>query len=252
MKATVYHKDKIYNLDLAQPIDISIPISENDHPLAWYIDKPKFETVRDGKWIGNVSQGGDVNFTTIIFNPHAHGTHTETAGHITEKIHSIHKNLKKFFFISELVTIVPEPSGEDLVISKSQLKLALSSNKPEALVIRTLPNGRDKLRKEWSHTNWPYIEEDAMTYLRKIGVQHLLIDLPSVDKEKDDGELLAHKAFWNINDKPRLSATITELIFVPHKVIDGTYLLNLQVASFENDAAPSKPVLYEVVVVDNS
>jgi hypothetical protein len=65
------------------------------------------------------------------------------------------------------------------------------------------------------------------------GIQHLLIDLPSVDKEKDEGKLLAHKAFWNVTDvndlnlDARLEATITEMIYVPDNVADGSYLLNL-------------------------
>ncbi|MGO3156445.1 MAG: cyclase family protein, partial [Mesonia sp.] len=29
-------------------------------------------------------------------------------------------------------------------------------------------------------------------------------------------------------------------------VEDGNYLLNLQIASFHNDASPSKPVLYKI------
>ena len=80
-----------------------------------------------------------------------------------------------------------------------------------------------------------------------------MIDLPSVDKEKDDGKLLAHKAFWNVtdvnnlNDDARLDCTITEMIFVHDEVKDGTYLLNLQIASFENDASPSKPILYAIL-----
>jgi arylformamidase len=74
----------------------------------------------------------------------------------------------------------------------------------------------------------------------------LLIDLPSVDKEKDDGQLLAHKAFWDVNGNIRTEATITEFIYVPNKVLDGSYILNLQIAPFENDATPSKPVLYKI------
>jgi hypothetical protein len=35
--------------------------------------------------------------------------------------------------------------------------------------------------------------------------------------------------------------------FVSDEVKDGTYLLNLQIASFENDASPSKPVLYAIL-----
>lgn len=76
--------------------------------------------------------------------------------------------------------------------------------------------------------------------------------MPSVDKEHDEGKLLAHKAFWNVKDTlnlnsdARLSATITEMIYVPDEIEDGNYILNLQIASFENDASPSKPILYKI------
>jgi hypothetical protein len=46
-----------------------------------------------------------------------------------------------------------------------------------------------------------------------------------------------------LNKEARLNATITEMIYVKDVVLDGTYLLNLQITSFENDASPSKPVL---------
>jgi hypothetical protein len=42
------------------------------------------------------------------------------------------------------------------------------------------------------------------------------------------------------------TVTITD-DFVSDEVKDGTYLLNLQIASFENDASPSKPVLYAIL-----
>ena len=45
----------------------------------------------------------------------------------------------------------------------------------------------------------------------------------------------------------QLDATITEFIYVPNKVQDGAYFLNLMVAPFENDATPSKPVLFEII-----
>jgi arylformamidase len=41
------------------------------------------------------------------------------------------------------------------------------------------------------------------------------------------------------------------MIFVDNKVEDILYLLNLQIASFKNDAIPSKPVLYNVVFNTN-
>jgi len=89
--------------------------------------------------------------------------------------------------------------------------------------------------------------EEAAIYLREKEVEHLLIDLPSVDKEKDDGALVAHNAFWNAKRDLRLKATITEFIYVRNAIEDGTYFLNLQVAPFENDASPSRPVLYRIL-----
>ena len=88
--------------------------------------------------------------------------------------------------------------------------------------------------------------EEAVDLLVKKGVKHLLIDLPSIDREKDGGELRGHNAFWNTKGKLRLDATITELIYVPNHIEDGTYFLNLQIAPFENDATPSKPILYKI------
>jgi len=40
-----------------------------------------------------------------------------------------------------------------------------------------------------------------------------------------------------------MEATITEMVFVDDSIADGLYLLNLQVASLRNDAAPSRPVI---------
>jgi len=137
--------------------------------------------------------------------------------------------------------------GEDFFISEKQLKTALGNKKRDAIVIRTLPNLEDKKSIDYSNTNPPYLLESAAVYLREKGIKHLLIDVPSVDKEKDGGKLLAHNAFWNTAGKIRLNATITEFIYVPNTVKDGEYLLNLMIAPFENDATPSKPVLYEII-----
>ena len=222
-------------------------ISSKKNVNAWYIDAPKIEPVKDGDLTAAVSEGSSVNFNIITFSPHAHGTHTECVGHITEKVHSINQNLKTFFFLAEVITVAPENDMEDKIISKKQIQFALGNKKRDAIILRTIPNTRDKFSRQYSHTNWPYLKEDAVKFLVSKGVKHLLIDLPSIDKEKDGGELLGHNAFWNTKGKLRLDATITELIYVSNKIEDGEYFLNLQIAPFENDATPSKPVLYKII-----
>ena len=247
MKTVITINTIKYTIDLSKPLDISMPIrGSKDNANAWYIDEPKIEPAQIDEWTASVKEGASINFNNIQFNPHAHGTHTECVGHITEKFYSVNKCLKTFFFRAEVITVAPEKIDEDYVISKSQLKFLLKQRKPEALVIRTMPNTKDKLSRQYSNTNWPYLTEDAAEFIKKIGVQHLLVDLPSVDKEKDDGKLLAHKAFWDVNGKIRKNATITEFIYVKNKIEDGKYILNLQIAPFENDATPSKPILYKI------
>lgn len=254
MKTTVHHKNKIYEIDLSQPIDISLPIRNTEqNPIAWYLDSPQINPVIAGDFVGSVRSGkSSTNFNTIIFNPHGHGTHTECLGHITRDFYSINQALKTFFFSAELISVIPEEKNGDFVITKSQIEEALQGGIPDSLVIRTLPNEEHKKYKNYSHTNPPYMLEEAARYLCETGVRHLLIDLPSVDKEKDEGMLLAHKAFWNVkntdhvNEDARFDCTITELVFIDDQVKDGSYILNLQIASFENDASPSKPVLYAV------
>ena len=52
--------------------------------------------------------------------------------------------------------------------------------------------------------------------------------------------------FWNTVGKLRLDTKITEFIYVPNTIKDGTYFLNIMAAAIENDASPSKPILYEI------
>jgi hypothetical protein len=75
-----------------------------------------------------------------------------------------------------------------LLLPKKPLS-ALEGKSPQAIVIRTLPNDTDKLSRKYSHTDPPFWLKAAL-FLHESGIQHL-IDLPSVDKEKDEGKLLA-------------------------------------------------------------
>ncbi|MCG7501938.1 cyclase family protein [Tenacibaculum sp. Mcav3-52] len=248
MTATIEYNSRKYKIDLSKPLDISIAIDTSKENInAWYLDDPKIFPVSDGNWIGSVQQGADVNFNNIQFNPHSHITHTECVGHITEEVYSVNKELSKFFFLAEVVTIAPEQlKNKDFVISKKQLQNVLGNKKRDAIVIRTLPNLSDKKSMRYSNTNPTYLLEEGAIYLKEKGIEHLLIDLPSVDKEKDEGKLLAHNAFWDTQGEIRMQATITEFIYVPNKIEDGTYFLNLMIAPFENDATPSKPILYKL------
>lgn len=248
MVTKITHKGKSYIADLSKPIDISIPLRTGDENVnAWYVNPVAIEPVRMGDWVGDVKQGGSVNFRNISFNPHGNGTHTECVGHISKEDFSINQCLKKFMFIAEVITILPdELDNGDFVITKTHIENCLENKQPEAIIIRTLDNHISKINKHYSNTNPPYLTEEAALHIDALDINHLLIDLPSVDKEVDGGKLLAHHAFWQYPQNTKTERTITEMIYVPNTIFDGTYLLNIQIASFENDASPSKPVLYQL------
>ncbi len=252
MLAEITIAEQKYRVDFSKFHDLSIPMG---HPAtgvsAWYVDPVSIKPVQTENWIGSVKAGGVVNFTDIRFNPHGNGTHTECVGHISREWESINQELKTFHVIAELITVYPEKVAEGQVISQQQIEHKRQHAFANALVIRTLPNGPEKTRQNYSNTHPPYLAADAAAYLAASGIDHLLIDLPSIDPEVDGGALKAHRAFWNYPEATRKQATITELIYVNDKVKDGLYLLNLQIAPFENDATPSKPVLFKLKPIEN-
>ncbi|XGA82968.1 cyclase family protein [Polaribacter sejongensis] len=241
MKAVIEYNSRKIEINVSEPLDISIPIDMNKGKVnAWGIDDPKIEVEKFDDYEVSVANGAVVNFNSIKFNPHSHITHTECVGHITKEVHSVNQHLKYFIFLAEVVTIAPLFHNGDFLIGVKQLKHALRNKKRDAIVIRTLPNLEEKKSMKYFNTNPTYLSEKAAIYLKEKGIKHLLIDLPSVDKERDDGKLLSHNAFWNTGGELRMDATITEFIYVPNTIEDGEYLLNLMIAPFENDATPSK------------
>ncbi len=165
MIATIQYNSRKIQIDVSKPIDISIAIDTSKESInAWYIDDPKIFPEDFNGDVIKVSEGAVVNFNNIHFNPHSHITHTECVGHITEKVHSVNKNLRHYFFVAEVVTVAPESDGGDFFISAKQLRTALRNKKRDAIVIRTLPNLSEKKSKRYSNTNPPHLLEEAAIY----------------------------------------------------------------------------------------
>jgi len=245
LKTEVGYKSSVYWANLNEPKDLSVDLFPGG-PRAWYVPSMRIDAVKGDGFVGDVASGGNVNFRDIGFNPHGHGTHTECRGHITREIFSVNKALRKFFFVALVISVAVRKVAEDEVIQVDDLKASLGNETPEALVIRTLPNAETKRTRNYSNTNFPYLSRQAMEFIVERGVRHLLVDLPSVDREEDGGALIAHRVFWGDEKGDRSDCTITEMVFVNDHIEDGLYLLNLQFAPFENDASPSRPVLFKL------
>ncbi len=248
MKAILDFNNTKVEVDFDNPLDISIPLTNGvDNPNCFYAPYPEFVPFRDGNFIGSTSEGSPVNFFNIKINPHGTGTHTECVGHISKEPYSINQCLKTFHFWAKLITLYPSYEKGDRVITLTQMQSLVAENDGcEALIIRSMPNDDLKLKMNYSGSNPPYFHHTALEYLQEVGIKHLITDLPSVDRERDEGKLLGHKAFWNYPLNPMINHTITELVYVKNAIKDGLYLLNIHIASLELDASPSKLVLYKI------
>ncbi len=248
MKAIIKINKKKYKVDFSKGIDLSFPLKSGAaNPKCFYAPDPIFEPVRTEGFVGSTAEGSPVNFYNVFFNPHGNGTHTECVGHISKEKYSVGSELKDFMLYAQLVHIKPKHNKQgDTLVTKALLKKHIKKTKAKALIISTGIHGEERRVKDFSYKNPTYISPKGMEYIKELGIEHLLVDMPSVDREKDEGKLAAHKIFWAYPDKVRKNCTITELIFVPKGIKDGFYLLNMQVPNFSLDAAPSRPVIYNL------
>lgn len=266
MISTFQINGQTYRFDPEKPIDISIPLDfYGPQPNAYGVEEARAKACEAGDLIGDTRRGGSCNFEQVTLIPQCNGTHTECIGHITNERISVRDCLKEVLLTARIVSIVPEsaaavqemysmPFGEgDRVISARSLRAAMPDNGFDALIVRTLPNG-GKISRRYVDEIPPFFTNDAMGFIVASGVRHLLVDLPSIDRLFDEGQLSNHRLFWNvqpgrfeISKESRATSTVTELIFVPDYIPDGNYLLNLQIAPFVSDAAPSRPVIFSMM-----
>lgn len=244
-----------YVADMARGIPIAIPMRfEGAQPNFFGVPTATAEAVKSGDWVGDVRKGGSCNVYRYHLVPHCNGTHTECIGHMVEDPISVADCLPTAPLPATLVSVTPQ----GLIIDATRLQAALLRQPlmgfNKALVLRTLPNSDDKLTRQYvGPLPCAYLSADAAELLVRMGVEHLLLDVPSLDPAEDAGRMSAHRVFWGmpvdghrLADVRRPQATITEMIYVPDSVKDGYYLLDLQIPAFMTDAAPSRPILYPV------
>lgn len=249
MLATIEFDGINYEVDLSQGKDISIPLIHGEKgPKCFYAPDFRIAPVVAGDFIGDTLSGSPVNFKNIFINPHGNGTHTECVGHITKEVYTIHQCLREFHFVCYLASVKPHltDNGEKRITLNALQEVFSGLPHFPACILRTLPNDVSKMRKDYSGTNPPYFEDSAMQYLVDKNIQHLITDLPSVDREVDGGQLSAHKIFWQWPEIPYLNKTITEMVYIPDAVEDGFYFCQIQICSLESDASPSKILLYDL------
>lgn len=270
MIISIQINNRICKIETDEQLDISIPLNFNGaQPNAYGVERASSTPCQAGSLVGDTRQGGSCNFEEYRFIPHCNGTHTECIGHITDERISVHESLRDAFIPSTLITVepvkasdtadtyTPDKNAEDRIITKDSLQNALKDFDKDwlaGLIVRTLPNDESKKTRAYMENIPPFFSLEAMRFIVESGVKHLLVDMPSIDRTFDEGKLSNHRIFWNVEPESReasetslINNTVTEMIFVPNSVKDGTYLLNLQIAPFVADASPCRPILFKVI-----
>lgn len=259
--------EKRWIADPAYAVDLSIPLDfAGAQPSFFGAARAAATTLEAGSFIGDVRRGGGCNCATYSLTPHCNGTHTECVGHVTADAVAIRDVAIEHLSPALLVTVVPEaaerteevsdpaPQPGDRLITRRALQSSAGTLLCgcDALVVRTVPNDRSKRHHDYdAGPPPPYFSAQAMQWIVDQGIRHLVVDLPSIDRYADGGKLTAHRLFWGLPagladsmQATRRYATITEFAYIDAAIADGRYLLNLQVAPFASDAAPSRPILY--------
>jgi hypothetical protein len=259
--------ERAWRLDLRHPLDLSIPLRfDGPQPNTYGVLLAHARAYEGGGFVGDVRRGGACNFETLTLTPHCNGTHTEGVGHLSVARIPVQPLPDAVFIPTTLVTVRPEPAltspetyrpakaPGDWFITRRALEAALREADPDflrGLVIRTLPNDPSKQHRDYTAAPPPFCSLEAIAFLNEVGVEHLLVDVPSLDRLFDEGRLTAHHHFWGVPEgshtvDPATASrkTITELVYADDALPDGLYLLTLQVAPFISDAAPSRPILF--------
>ena len=252
--------------DLSRPIDIALPLDFSaGQPRHFGAPAASTQPFSVPGFPGSVAQGASCNCNIITLIPHCNGTHTECVGHLTTERLDAHRQVPTGLLPALLITVDPAdakdatpettdptPQTGDKLITRRAIEQgwpAEPSLQPQALVIRTLPN--DPGKHAATNRTLPYLSRDAAEILVARGIEHLVVDLPSIDRAQDEGRLTAHRVFFGLPrgstslalaTRPR--STVTELAYIPDDVPDGPYLLEIQVPAIAGDAVPSRPLLY--------
>lgn len=249
---------KDYRADLSRPISLAIPLLfDGAQPGFFGAARATASPYKANNFVGDTGLGGSCNVSEVRLVPHCNGTHTENVGHIVltdvPVSTSVGQGLMPALVIS--VNPIPDIATGDRTISRESLADVIADQNLDdvaALIVRTLPNSPSKKSMIYDDQHAPpCFAEDAMRHIVDKAFEHLLVDMPSIDRVHDQGRLANHRLFWNIasgskeaGPETRTDKTVTEMIFVDDSVVDGLYLLDLQVPAWHSDAAPSNPVLY--------
>jgi kynurenine formamidase len=244
-------------VDFGAAVSLALVLEfDRPHPRHFGAPAATSEPFRMAGFEGEVARGASCNCRRLTLVPHCNGTHTESVSHLTIAQRPLHEFLPAAPLPALLLTVAavaaettdedsfPAPQPGDRLVTRTALLAAwrpFSEVRPRALLLRT--------GTVWNDTAPPFLSRQLVQELVERGIEHLVTDLPSVDRLADQGRLTAHRLFFGLPPGStdlaaarRGEATITELASFPAALADGPCAVQIQVPAWSGDAVPSRPL----------
>ena len=270
MRVEIYIAQTRWEVDGGRPLELGVSLDfQGDQPRAFEMPRARSRAVEGDGFVGDRRRGGSVNCETVEITPHGNGTHTEGVGHLTEDRIPVGDAAGEALIAATVLTAPVRHlgstdetyrgrcDGADRVVCGADFErgfsnLGVGDEFATAVVVR-LDRQTTSFDPAADHsgTNPPYLTDQATAWLRDRGCDHLLVELPSIDREDDGGSVPNHHRFFGHRrgDSPSDDSkrrTVTEMIAIADEIDDGPYALSLRFPRFGLDAAPSRPILYRL------
>ena len=167
-----------------------------------------------GQFVGDVNRGGSCNVDILSYVPHGL-THLETSAHVLSPdanpptVKDIPmEHLSGIVYLIDLTHLGAEPGQQvpwkevEIKLEKNKLPISMLALKTKASLLPADYNFSDKdflsLAAETAKGIHDYRVSIPGSSLVEYCIRCLILDLPSIDPERDEGKLLAHRQFFGL------------------------------------------------------
>lgn len=259
-------------IDLAAPVSLARPVRfDGGGPRHFGAPAARARPYAAPGFSGEVRRGASCNCATIELTPHCNGTHTESVAHLVDEPLDV-CDLVPLGLMPALVVSAapvaasttdedsdPAPQPGDRLLTRTALLAGWPATlpfAPRALVLRSAAGEADQNGADEGadgDATAPYLSRQLVGELVARGIEHLVVDLPSIDRGHDGGRLCGHRLFFGLPpgstwlaQATRRACTVTEYARIPAALADGPCALQLTLPRLAGDAVPSRPLAFRL------
>jgi len=211
----------------------------------------------ENQFTGDVRKGGSCNLDVLNYIPH-NLTHVETAAHIVSYdcnppwIADIPaENFSGIVYVIDLTDIRIE---QGRLISRNEIERKLRNNRLPVTML-AIKTKASEFPQDYDFSDKGFIALDAeaakgihdysiVINSKKFIIDCLILDLPSIDPERDGGKLSAHRSYFGLPETGHYSQNVEKRILIElayfSEIEEGYYYAVLTPSRFQTNAAATE------------